>query len=363
MNKVFLLILLSLSSVAKAYPEMIRHNYSSCTACHFSPSGGGLLNQYGRTISAEVLSRWGNEKEARPFYGALDNEKLNSWLQVGGNIRTLQFHHESDTVQEGRTIPMQAGIEVAAQWKQWTWAFFFGRLNQDWKVEPEFVRYYALYQLSDMVNIRLGRFVPNFGLNIPQHTFVTRGSLGFGQNSERDAIETTWTGEKWNLSFTGARSVVTPSRPQVETSLNTQINYNLGDSYRVGVSYWLGAEDSQHREIVSLHTALGFTEHLYVLSEAALQTRKQTGNGTTEGLYHFGKIGYEFTKGLHLQFVEEFAQSNLKNGTTKIESYGLGFLFYPRPHWEFETLYSKKKIAILNDNYEDYAYLLAHFYF
>lgn len=363
MKKFLLLITLAYTSYGQAYPEMIRHNYSSCTACHFSPSGGGLLNQYGRTISAEVLSRWGNEKEARPFYGALDNEKLNSWLQVGGNIRTLQFHHESDSVQEGRTIPMQAGIEAAAQFGKWTVAFFFGKLDQNWKVQPEFVRYYGIYQISDELNIRFGRFLPNFGLNIPQHTFATRGALGFGQNGERDALEATWTQEKWNISFTGARSASTRARPEVESSLSTQINYNIADSFRAGVSYWLGAEQNQNREIVSLHTSVGFTEHLYLLSEAALQTKKSQGTAEVEGLYHFAKVGYEFTKGIHLQVVEEISQSNLKQGATKMESYGAGFLFYPRPHFEFETLYSKKKIAILNNAFEDYAYLLAHYYF
>ena len=40
-----------------AFPEMIRHGYINCNACHVSPAGGGLLTAYGRTISKELLSR------------------------------------------------------------------------------------------------------------------------------------------------------------------------------------------------------------------------------------------------------------------------------------------------------------------
>jgi hypothetical protein len=358
-----LILLFAYSPMSQAYPDMIRHNYPNCTACHFSPAGGGLLNSYGRSISTEVLSRWGTEKEARPFYGALDSEKLNRWLQVGGNIRALQFHHESGQVLEGRTIPMQAGLDVAAQFGRWTWAFFFGRLDKDWKIQPDFVRYYSLYQASDEVSIRVGRFVPIFGLNIPQHTLPTRGSLGFGQSSERDTVETMWTNEKWNIAVSGSKSLSTKSKPDIETAISTQINYNLADSYRMGVSYWLGAEDKQHREIMSTHLVFGFSEHLFLLTESALQTKWQVGSKEISGFYHFAKLGYEITKGFHIHFVEDYTQTDFDSENSKIESFGPGFAFYPRPHFEFEGLYSKRRIKILNDNYEDYAYLLMHFYF
>ena len=359
-----LFLLLSLGPLwAQAYPDMIRHNYSSCTACHFSPAGGGLLNPYGRTISKEVLSTWGTEKEAQPFYGVLEGSKLNSWLQVGGNIRALQLHHESDKVREGRTIPMQAGLEAAAQWGRWTVSFFFGKLNKDWKVEPEFIRYYTTYQWSDEWTLRLGRFTPIFGLNVPQHTLPTRGALGFGQNSERDSLEASWTGEKWSGSLTASKSVLTKQQPEVESGVSSQLNYTFADSYKFGMSYWLGAQESQHREVFSAHGSLGFTEHFYLLTETALQYKRPYGGKSQDGIFHFAKLGYEVFKGFHAQFVEEYSQSDFTVENSKMESFGPGFLFYPRPHFEFEFLYSKKKIRVMRDDFEDYAYLLMHYYF
>ncbi|WP_413569056.1 hypothetical protein ACLWBD_16800 [Bdellovibrio sp. HCB117] len=362
--KLILLIAISLATKAYAFPEMIRHHYVNCTACHFSPSGGGLLTPYGRTISSEVLSTWGTEKEARSFYGALDNEKLNQWLQVGGNVRALQFHHESANVKEGRTIPMQAGIELAVTVGKWTVDLFYGKLNSDWKVEPIATRYYIMYQILDELTVRAGRFIPVFGLNIPQHTMVTRANLGFNQGTERDALEGMWSGEKWNFVSTVSKSVKSASVSEVETAMTAQLNYTIADSYRVGASYWLGTSDTQNRQILGLHAVLGFTERFFILAEADYQNRHQaTTQRTQYGLYQFSKYGYEFYKGIHAQFVQEYSQSDFSNDKSKFESYGPGFLFYPRPHFEFEGLYTKKKISIVGDDFEDYAYLMIHYYF
>lgn len=363
--KIGVLLLVLLSGVkAFAFPEMIRHHYVSCTACHFAPTGGGLLTPYGRTISSEVLSTWGTEKEARSFYGALDHETLNSFLQVGGNVRALQFHHENKNVVEGRTIPMQAGLEFVALWQKWTAALFVGKVDKDWKIEPVGTRFYLMYQMLDEFSVRVGRFLPAFGLNIPQHTVVTRSSLGFNQGMERTAVEAMWTGEKWNVAWTASQSLKESGNGDVETAVATQVNYTLNDSYRVGVSYWLGAGSAQQRQIFGAHAALGFTERLYVLSELDYQIQEAKPNqNLTAGVYHFTKLGYEVLKGFHLQAVGEFAQTNVDNSKTRIESFGPGFLFYPRPHFEFESLYTKKKIGFVGEDYEDFAYLMMHYYF
>lgn len=362
--KTLILMILFISSQALAFPEMIRHHYVSCTACHFAPSGGGLLTQYGRTISAELLSTWGGEKEARSFYGGIDSEKINSWLQVGGSVRALQFHHESGKVTEGRTIPMQAGVELAVLLKKWTGNIFVGKLDKDWRIDPVGTRFYLMYQFLDELTVRIGRFIPVFGLNIPQHTVVTRSGLGFNQGQERDSLEAMWSGETWNFAWTASQSVPVASEVPQETAVSTQVNYILNDSHKLGMSFWLGNSDQQNRSMVGLHGTFGFTKKFYLLAEIDVQNRYNTQNQSVQkGLFQFTKWGFEATKGLHLQFVQEYSQSNLDKDATQFESYGPGVLFYPRPHFEFEALYTKKKISAIGKEFEDYAYLLGHFYF
>jgi hypothetical protein len=59
---------------AHAYPTYQRLGYISCTACHFSPQGGGLLTPYGQSIGA-TLSAF--SKEIEPA-----DEKINQGIQA-----------------------------------------------------------------------------------------------------------------------------------------------------------------------------------------------------------------------------------------------------------------------------------------
>src|SRR5215831_5235203 len=40
---------------ARAYPWMIRHDYTACAQCHVDPSGGGPLTAYGRAMGEVIL--------------------------------------------------------------------------------------------------------------------------------------------------------------------------------------------------------------------------------------------------------------------------------------------------------------------
>lgn len=49
------------TTVASAYPWMIRHGYGGCAGCHADPSGGELLTKYGRAQGDLILRmRYGN---------------------------------------------------------------------------------------------------------------------------------------------------------------------------------------------------------------------------------------------------------------------------------------------------------------
>src|SRR4030081_2293824 len=55
----FLLIATALASSASAEPMFLSKQYTRCTACHYSPDGGGLLTPYGRLLSHRELSTTG----------------------------------------------------------------------------------------------------------------------------------------------------------------------------------------------------------------------------------------------------------------------------------------------------------------
>ena len=93
------------TSNAEAFPELTRHGYASCIACHVSPNGGGVLTPYGRNLSLDMLSTWGNPREAEVLHGILPKRYMDdlegSKFRIGGNVRTVQTHRANRTVRSG----------------------------------------------------------------------------------------------------------------------------------------------------------------------------------------------------------------------------------------------------------------------
>jgi hypothetical protein len=359
MKTLFFLLSLFVSTKVLAYPEMVRHHYPNCIACHESPSGGGLLNAYGRGISFSLLSTWGSANEARPFYGAIDNKWMKNWFNAGGDLRGLQLHTNSAQGMMGRFIRMQAGIETAFKVGQVKFVSFFGKQETGHRLVGEFTRYFLMYQPLDELTIRAGRFLPNFGLNVAEHSLPTRKGLGFDQGQERNQVETMWSGENFNSSIALTESVKTDKKKTTEKAGTAQINYTFFDNYKLGTSVWLGKENGKSRQIYGLHGILGITEKLYYLTEFDFQSSFDR----KHGLFHFSKLGYEIVKGFHLLGLEDYRKADMTNDKTLVNSYGLGAAFYPRPHFDIEASWNKMRVAAMSSDYMDYAYLMLHFYF
>jgi hypothetical protein len=79
---------------AQAYPWMIRHHYSSCSSCHYDPSGAGPITAYGRVVGDQVMRTPGegehSEGDAPPtakfLFGAVPTP---DWLELGGDVRVM----------------------------------------------------------------------------------------------------------------------------------------------------------------------------------------------------------------------------------------------------------------------------------
>ena len=113
-SKIFFFILTgiiaSFQSIARAFPEMVRKGYQNCTACHVAPEGGGLLTDYGRSMSAEILSTWNYKGEEAVGHGLLPDPP--SWLRFGGDFRFIQSYLDNPVATTGRFFPMQEDLDI-----------------------------------------------------------------------------------------------------------------------------------------------------------------------------------------------------------------------------------------------------------
>jgi hypothetical protein len=162
---------------AAAYPQFQLSKDQTCASCHISPAGGGLLNENG-LATAETLSQFGTAPEL--MYGKV---KLPEWLEVGGDFRgAYGFLQAPQRYIIG--FPMQADLYASAVYKSirlyvtggYRPSIYYNNVAQfqaPWSRE-----HYLMWQSEPGaiagVFVRVGRFMPVFGLRFAEHDDYTR---------------------------------------------------------------------------------------------------------------------------------------------------------------------------------------------
>lgn len=380
MRVVFFAVLL-FSQAVLAFPEMIKHGYVNCVACHVSPSGGGVLTPYGRNLSAEAISTWSYKGEEGIFHGTVDTEKVNEWLAIGGDYRGVQAHTDykskstGERTVDGRYINMQIGFEMGIIQPKWALIGFFGEYNFNEpahynRVQGKLNRYYGLYKPTDELTFKIGRFQPQFGINLPDHILSTRTRLEVGHLSyrggkisieDKNTAEVFWLGEEYNFSLAGyrLRDDVTDDKDKGVTFTASKV---FAEKYKIGFQALNEKSDIRKKTIVGLTGYLGWNEQWSTLVEMdRIQTEPDSAAQTT-GIAMFQRTGYEVFKGFQVLALNDYYQANIDNGATKLYRYGPGVIWYPRPHFDFQLFFTKEQSSLLAEE-GNYAWLMSHYYF
>jgi hypothetical protein len=171
-------LVLGTAGIAAAYPQYQLSRDQTCTGCHLSPAGGNLLSENGLAV-AESTSQFGHKPEF--MYGKLGTP---SWLQLGGEFRVaggwLKYGGPEDTAVYG--FPMQGEIESAMLFGSVSLHITAGiRPPQDGNEGATYFwsrEHYAMWKQhpddSAGAYVRLGRFLPVFGLRFAEHPQYTR---------------------------------------------------------------------------------------------------------------------------------------------------------------------------------------------
>ena len=162
---------------ADAYPQFQLSRDPTCTGCHLSPAGGGLLSENG-LATAEAISQWGTAPEF--FY---DKIPTPSWLVLGGDLRGATGYVQTPekllasfpmqieayahaTLGAGLSLHVDLGSRAAEVGNEST-TFAWSREHYlMWQQRPGETS--GLY-------VRAGRFMPVFGLRLIEHpTYIRR---------------------------------------------------------------------------------------------------------------------------------------------------------------------------------------------
>ena len=308
------------SGIAVGYPEVqAEHGYSSCAACHVSPSGGGVLTDYGRGFGEE-LSTVHQDNAGAFAYGLVVPP---DWFLIGGDTRYLDYR----TAKTHQDFLMQRDVEVALRpSKELTVVASYGSYYGDAK--PESRRDYVAWSPNDNVTVRVGHFIPSYGLNIEDHTAPTRASLGFGEGTEQYAAEASYRDKYSEIFLTAAAGDGTTftarqSQGTVAPANNSYLaraSWFAAPGYTLGMSYEF-KYDSQHifEQTMGPYAMIGLGKS-YLLSEF---DRRFAGGSFFDVSYN--ELGYEIFRGVHLQAIGEYGDEPI---------YGAGLQLFPVAHIE-----------------------------
>lgn len=212
-----LLVLLA-ANEARALPRFAARAGTPCIQCHVNPSGGGPRNEYGRNVFARSWLALSTEQASEPWPPSLDmpagpvdagsepsvadplisfSGSITDWLAVGGDFRLAYIWSRTDVGATPGAAPeetntffvMQASLYVLASihenvrltlqltpYSGWeAWGLLDARPNaEDWNVM-----------------VKLGRFMPTFGIREAAHDLFTRQWIGLGAADRDTGIEAT----------------------------------------------------------------------------------------------------------------------------------------------------------------------------
>lgn len=359
MKILFAFVLLSICHELMAFPDTIRHGYTSCTTCHISPSGGGLMTDYGRSLSKELISSTGYKNEEQPLHGALSffrKPKLLERLVVGGDARYLHRKVDSKTSETEEKFWMQAQLRAGLLFEKIKLIGSLGNIENprvtdkvEW-VSPEA---YAIITPEQKFSLRAGRFSPMYGLRLPDHNLWVKTEAGLQPWLRQDSAEMIFEDEATLVSLAGFQS---SSRMPVSfqtTGYTFNVYRILAETYRLGFSGTNAEGQGVRRRTATAHGTLGFTKDWY----AHIEVLRSWTTGITKDVGFF-RSGYELFKGFvpYGQFQSRVDRAQKGNGQVR---YGGGILFYPRPHFEIQVQVEQQQAKPTNSQE---AYLMLHYY-
>lgn len=354
---------------AGAFPELTVHGYVNCTACHVSPNGGGVLTEYGRSLSRELISL------QSPATVGLSDElseappAIKKWFLPGGDVRAIQTYLDTPKVKRADFFLMQADFMAAFLWSQWTFVTSLGIRGGPNSVEDRndiFSRlHYLMYQATDTLSVRAGRFIPQYGLNEPNHTLVTRDGLGFGEASETDNIEVASANDRWDAFATAVLGRQEGPALDREQGFALSTSYNFLDKNKIAVNVYHGKNSSSDRWLAGVWGIFSLSEKVFLLSELDHQwfTDLRTNQASTRGGVSYQRLGYEVWQGVQVYATHQLSYLSFDSVLSRTDAFGPGVDFFPREKFEVRAEYLKQRTMARGPDYFDFAWLLLHYYF
>jgi hypothetical protein len=362
----FLFAAMTVTSTAWGEPMFLAKQYTRCTTCHYSPTGGGLLTAYGRLLSHRELSTTtsttiaaapGADDDPRGeqafLYGAL-GQALGP-VHLGLETRPSHLRVGFPGGHQDMNVLMNFDLLGAVQKNGWTAYAGIGREPPNAAVrngrtlpDAAFISYehWISYQTDKGVAIRAGRFLPAYGVRLADHTAYTRTSLDFDYDDQVYGVEVS--------DVIGASLVqVMVSPGKAEAILHDRDHQGFSSAARwqfdltpraalVGSALYRDSTDRDPKS-GAVGGAFGFAPSsrmsIWTEVDADLQPRDAGGHSWVV----VNDTAIEAYRGIWLKVSPQFRTSGGVPGFSDLRRLALGAEFLPRTHWNVNVSYYRAR--------------------
>jgi hypothetical protein len=335
---------------AVAEPRFLSKQYTRCTTCHISPTGGGLLSAYGRSLSHRELSTTGepmashDDTMAPPpgeesfLWGAL-GDKLGD-LQLGVDMRPSYLRYSFLGQSSDRNLLMNADVLASYRVKDWV---FYGQLGRELERDGftlDSYEYWAGYQPAEGLGVRAGRFLPAYGIRFADHTSYNRSFLGLAQYDQIYGVEVSHSRGRYltrvSLGPGRAESLIDDDGRSAFTATG-RLQVDLGSRASLAASGLFRNESDVEPRLGSAGIALGFAPNARLTTWT--QVDGQFREGATETSYVIvNETAVELYRGIWVTFSP---QARVGGGAAvpDLLRFGVGTVILPRTHFNVNVSY------------------------
>jgi hypothetical protein len=363
----FLLAATALASSASAEPMFLAKQYTRCTACHYSPTGGGLLTPYGRLLSHRELSTTGPTDAAPPsgdddedrrgeeafLYGVLGDApgSVHLGLEARPSHLNVGFpggHQEMDLL-------MNLDLIGAVEKNGWTAYGSIGREPPNSAVrdglrlpDAAIVSYehWISFQSDGGFRIRAGRFLPAYGVRFADHTSYARSPLGLDHHDQVYGLELSDT-----IGSSLVQVMVSPGK--AEAILHDRTHRGLSAAGRwqvdltpratiVGSALYRDSTDVDPRSGAA-GGAFGFapSSRVTLWTEVDADLKPEPAGGVTWLVVN--ETSVEVYRGIWLKFSPQFQTAGEASGASDLRRLVFAADLLPRTHWHVNVSYYRER--------------------
>jgi len=335
---------------ASAEPAFLSKQYTRCTSCHISPTGGGLLAAYGRALSGRELSLTGNRTPADPSGQTPDRESQFLWgalgdalgpVQLGIELRPSHIRTSVGPFSTTRNLLMNADVVAAVQRSGWT---LYGQAGREPSPEGRLDTYehWVGYQSENGFGFRAGRFLPAYGVRFADHTAFNREDLGFDKYDQVYGLEVSRTADRSLLQVTvapGLAEAITGDDDARSFNAAARWQLDLGPSTAVVASgiYRASSDLAPSRGSAGLALGIAPSSRLTIWTQG--DVRGDEANGSS--FVFVNETAVEAVRGLWLKVSPQLRTES--GPQPQVFRLALSAMLLPRTHVNVNTTYYRDK--------------------